>query len=60
MSLFTIFKKVILNVLHILENVSFSTCTSMLQDSALFREPLSVFTNFHNTLGVLFELVIML
>jgi hypothetical protein len=32
----------------------------MLQDNLLFREPLSVFTNFHNILGVLFDLVISL
>jgi hypothetical protein len=45
-------KKVMLNKLHILlglETVSFSTRRCILQVSVLFTEPLTLFTNFHNT-----------
>jgi hypothetical protein len=39
----------ILRVLLELETISFSTCGYILKVNVLFREPLSVFTIFHNT-----------
>jgi hypothetical protein len=59
-SLCIVSKKAMLNMLHILlglEIVSFSTRRCSLQVNVLLKEPLSLFTNFHNTLGVLFELI---
>jgi hypothetical protein len=47
-------------MLHVLlgfETVSPSTCRCILQVNVLFREPFFLFTNFHNILGVLFEVV---
>jgi hypothetical protein len=61
MNVFTVSKGVTLNMLHILlglETVSSSTCRCTLQVNVSFRGPLSLFTNFHNNLRVLFELVI--
>jgi hypothetical protein len=60
-SIFTISVKVLLNILHILlglETISFPSCRCILQVNLLLGEPLSLFTNFHSTLEVLFELVI--
>jgi hypothetical protein len=50
-------KKVTLNMLHVLlglETVSVSTCRCILYVCVSFREPFSLFNNFHNTLLVLF------
>jgi hypothetical protein len=60
MSLFTVSMKVLLNMLHVLlglETISFPSCSCILLVSVLFGEPLSLFTNFHSTFGVLFDLV---
>jgi hypothetical protein len=62
MSLRTVSIKVLLNILHILlafVTISFSTCRCILLVLVLFGEPLSMFTNSHNTFEVIFELVIM-
>jgi hypothetical protein len=60
-SLFTISVKVLSNILHILlglKTIPFPSCRCILQVNLLFGEPLPLFTNFHSTLEVLFELVI--
>jgi hypothetical protein len=57
---FTVSKKLVLNMLHFplgFETVSFSTCRIILQANTSFRDPLSLFSNFHTTLGVLCEQV---
>jgi hypothetical protein len=49
-------EKVTLNKFHILlglETISFSTYQCIFQVNVFLRDPLSLFTNFHNTLGVL-------
>jgi hypothetical protein len=59
MNLFTISTKPLINNLLRLETISFPSCKYILIVSVLFDDPLSLFTIFHNTLGVLYELVIM-
>jgi hypothetical protein len=62
MSLLTVSMNVLLNIFHVLlglVTISFSTCGCILLVLMLLGEPLSLFTNFHDTFEVLFELVMM-
>jgi hypothetical protein len=59
--LFTVSMKVLLNMLQVLlrlETISFPFCRCILLVRAVFGESLSLFTNSHNTFGMLFDVAI--